>query len=125
MAQPPDLVSYVMLSELETLLAPLGRLDEGTRGAILLLIGAAELVAATGTSATEAYDGVGERFEQVLARLHSPGAGMVADLRERKTESPAGSALDSLMDVLKSLGLPAPLARERRCFVSLSQAVSA
>lgn len=111
-----DLANSVLLSELETIVAPLQRLDERTRASILVLVGLAELV--TANQRTFAADeGLGAEFARSLNVVHREGARLLTALKnERLAEnaSPLDSPLDALMDVLRCLGLPAPIPYERR-----------
>lgn len=112
-----DLANSVLMSEVETLVAPLQRLDERTRASILVLIGLAELVTANQRTFDAGDEGVGAEFARSLDVVHSDGARLVTALKnERLAESasPLESPLDAFMDVLRCLGLPAPIPYERR-----------
>lgn len=112
-----DLANSVLVSELETIVAPLQRLDERTRASILVLIGLAELVTANQRSFAAGDEGLGAEFVQSLNVVHGEGARLLTALKnERLAEnaSPLESPLDAFMDVLRCLGLPAPIPYERR-----------
>lgn len=112
-----DLMTSVLLTEIQTIVAPLRRLDERTRASIMVLLGLAELVASDRHGAGGAGEGIGAEFERSLAPVHGAGAQLLAQLRAaRQTGSvaPADSPLDALMDVLRCLSLPAPVPYERR-----------
>ena len=112
-----DLANNVLLSELETIVAPLRRLDERTRASIMVLIGLAELVTANQRSFGAGDEGLGAEFAQSLKVVHGEGARLLTALKdERLAEgaSPLESPLDGFMDVLRCLGLPAPIPYERR-----------
>jgi hypothetical protein len=112
-----DLANSVLLSELETIVAPLQRLDERTRASIMVLVGLAELVTANQRSFAVGDEGLGAEFVRSLKVVHGEGARLLTALKkERPAESasPLESPLDPLMDVLRCLGLPAPVPYERR-----------
>jgi hypothetical protein len=112
-----DLANSVLLSELETLVAPLQRLDERTRASIMVLVGLAELVTANQRSYAAGDEGLGAEFARSLKVLHGEGARLITALKKERlaeTVSPLESPLDALMDVLRCLGLPAPVPYERR-----------
>ena len=112
-----DLMSGVLLTEIQTLVAPLRRLDERTRASIMVLIGLAELVTANERSVAGADDRVGAEFDRSLVTMHGEGARLLAQMRRaRQTESSGAtdSPLEALMDVLRCLSLPAPVPYERR-----------
>ena len=112
-----DLANHVLLSEVETIVAPLQRLDERTRASIMVLIGLAELVTANQRSFGAGDDGLGAEFARSLQVVHTDGARLLTALKnERLAESasPLESPLDALMDVLRCLSLPAPVPYERR-----------
>ena len=112
-----DLMSGVLLTEIQTLVAPLRRLDERTRASIMVLVGLAELVTSDGNRPGGEGEGIGAEFDRSLAPVHGAGAQLLAQLRAaRQTGSaaPADSPLDALMDVLRCLSLPAPVPYERR-----------
>ncbi len=112
-----DLVTNVLLTEIETLVEPLRRLDERTRASIMVLVGLAELVAAHERPRAGADDDVAAAFDRSLVPMHGDAVGLLAQLRRTRrgggVEVP-GSPLDALMDVLRCLGLPAPVPYERR-----------
>lgn len=125
---------------------PLRRLDERARAAIIVLVGAAQLITAYERSLNHPDDGIGEDFDAVLASIHEDGARMIAGLRtaglaesiayawtlarcrvapdEQSVNKATLAAtaevtssvaqLDALMDLLRHLGLPAPLPEDRR-----------
>ena len=110
-----NLMTGVLLTEVETLVAPLRRLDERTRASIMVLVGLAELVTASAQSPTGADAGIGNEFIRGLKALHGDGARLLADLRTvTEDAAPADSPLDALTDVMRCLGLPAPVPYERR-----------
>jgi hypothetical protein len=112
-----DLANSVLLSEIETIVAPLQRLDERTRASIMVLIGLAELVTANQRSFAAADDGLGAEFVRSLKVVHGEGARLLTALKKERlaeSASPLDSPLDALMDVLRCLGLPAPIPYERR-----------
>jgi hypothetical protein len=112
-----DLMTGVLLTEIETLVAPLRRLDVNTRASIVALVGLGELLTAAESSPTGADAATDAEFQRGLKALHPDGAQLLKDL---KTFHPfdhptaAGSPLDGLIDVLRCLGLPAPVPYERR-----------
>ncbi len=113
-----DLMSGVLLTEIQTLVAPLRRLDERTRASIMVLIGLAELVTANERSLAGVDDRVGAEFDHSLVTMHGEGARLLAQMRRaRQTAASSGttdSPLEALMDVLRCLSLPAPVPYERR-----------
>ena len=112
-----DLANSVFLSEIETIVAPLQRLDERTRASIMVLIGLAELVTANQRSFGAGDEGLGAEFARSLKVVHGEGARLLTALKnERLAESasPPESPLDAFTDVLRCLGLPAPVPYERR-----------
>lgn len=112
-----DLANGVLLSEVETIVAPLQRLDERTRASILVLVGLAELVTANRRSLGAGDEGLGAEFARSLQVVHGEGGRLLTALKnERLAESasPLESPLDAFMDVLRCLGLPAPIPYERR-----------
>ena len=113
-----DLMSGVLLTEIQTLVAPLRRLDERTRASIMVLIGLAELVTANERSLAGVDDRVGAEFDRSLVTMHGEGARLLAQMRRaRQTAASSGttdSPLEALMDVLRCLSLPAPVPYERR-----------
>ena len=112
-----NLANSVLLSELETIVAPLQRLDERTRASIMVLIGLAELVTANQRSFAARDEGLGAEFVRSLKVVHGEGARLLTALKRERladTASPLESPLDALMDVLRCLGLPAPIPYERR-----------
>ena len=115
-----DLMSGVLLTEIQTLVAPLRRLDERTRASIMVLIGLAELVTANERSGAGVDEGVGAEFDRSLVTMHGEGARLLAQMRRaRQTAASSGtmdSPLEALMDVLRCLSLPAPVPYERRGF---------
>jgi hypothetical protein len=112
-----DLANSVLLSELETIVAPLQRLDERTRASIMVLVGLAELVTANQRSFGAADEGLGGEFASSLKVVHGEGARLLTALKNERlaeTASPLESPLDAFMDVLRCLRLPAPIPYERR-----------
>ena len=109
-----DLMTSVLFTEIETLVAPLRRLDVNTRASIMALVGLGELVTAGESSPTGADAAIGAEFHRGLKALHPDGAQLLADLKTFHPPSAAGSPLDGLIDVLRCLGLPAPVPYERR-----------
>jgi hypothetical protein len=112
-----ELVNSVLLSEIETIVAPLQRLDERTRASIMVLIGVAQLVTANQRSFAAADDGLGAEFVRGLKVVHGEGARLLAALQEERlaeSASPLESPLDPLIDLLRCLRLPAPIPYERR-----------
>jgi hypothetical protein len=112
-----DLVTSVLLTEIQTLVAPLRRLDERTRASIMVLLVLAEFVAANERAAIGADGGVAAAFDRSLVPMHGDAVQLLAQLRSApRAGSPnaADSPLDALMDVLRCLGLPAPVPYERR-----------
>jgi hypothetical protein len=102
-----DLENCVMLTEVESIVAPLRRLDERTRASILVLVGLAELVTANRRSLAASDDGLGAEFAQSLKAVHGDGALLIAALNvDRLAERP----LEGLTEVLRGLNLPAPIA---------------
>jgi hypothetical protein len=102
-----DLENSVMLTEIESIVAPLRRLDERTRASILVLVGLAELVTANRRSLSATDDGLGAEFAQSLKVVHGDGALLIGALNvDRFAERP----LEGLTDVLRGLNLPAPIA---------------
>jgi hypothetical protein len=105
-----DLENSVMLTEIESMVAPLRRLDERTRASIMVLVGLAELVTANQRSLTATDDGLGAEFVRSLQVVHGEGARILTALKaDRLTEnaSPLDSPLSDFNDVLQRLGLPA------------------
>ena len=115
-----DLMTGVLLTEVETLVAPLRRLDVQTRASIVALVGLAEALTAAEASPRGTDAAVGAEFHRGLKALHADGARLLADLKTFHTPTTAGSPLDGLMDVLRCLGLPAPVPYERRRTVRAS-----
>jgi hypothetical protein len=112
-----DLANSVLLSELETIVAPLQRLDERTRASIMVLVGLAELVTANQRSFGAGDEGLGAEFARSLKVVHGEGARLLTALKNERlaeTASPLESPLDAFMDVLRCLSLPAPIPYERR-----------
>ena len=112
-----DLANGVLLSEVETIVAPLQRLDERTRASIMVLVGLAELVTANQRSLGAGDEGLGAEFARSLQVVHGEGGRLLTALKnERLAEGapPLESPLDAFMDVLRCLGLPAPIPYERR-----------
>ena len=112
-----DLANSVLLSELETIVAPLQRLDERTRASILVLVGLSELVTANQRTFAAADEGLGAEFARSLKVVHREGARLLTALENERlaeTALPLDSPLDAFMDVLRCLSLPAPLPYERR-----------
>ena len=110
-----DLVTSVLLTEIQTLVEPLRRLDERTRASIMVLVGLAELVTAHQRPNAAADDGLAAAFDRNLVPMHRDAVRLLADLRAaRRGGEGADSPLDALMDVLRCLGLPAPVPYERR-----------
>ena len=111
-----NLMTGVLLTEVETLVAPLRLLDERTRASIMVLVGLAELVTASARDRQAGADaGIGNEFIRGLKALHGDGARLLADLRTvTEDAAPADSPLDALTDVMRCLGLPAPVPYERR-----------
>jgi hypothetical protein len=112
-----ELVNSVLLSEIETIVAPLQRLDERTRASIMVLIGVSQLVTANQRSFAAADDGLGAEFVRSLKVVHGEGARLLAALQEERlaeSASPLESPLDPLIDLLRCLRLPAPVPYERR-----------
>jgi hypothetical protein len=110
-----DLANGVLLAEIETIMAPLTRLDERTRASILVLVGLAELVTANPRLLAEG-EGLGTEFAQSVRAVHGEGARLLGSLAERATAgtSPLDSPLDALVDLLRCMNLPAPVPYERR-----------
>jgi hypothetical protein len=110
-----DLMTSVLLTEIQTIVAPLGRLDERTRASIMMLVALAELVAANDRPGAD--DSIAAEFDRSLVPMHGDGAKLLAQLRTARqhgSSEPAEGPLDALMDVLRCLGLPAPVPYERR-----------
>ncbi len=111
-----DLVTNVLLTEIQTLVEPLRRLDERTRASIMMLLGLAELVAAHQRARAGGEDEVAAAFDRSLVPIHGDAVRLLAQLRTTRRGGGEGSdsPLDALMDVLRCLGLPAPVPYERR-----------
>jgi hypothetical protein len=111
-----DLVTNVLLTEIQTLVEPLRRLDERTRASIMMLLGLAELVAAHQRPRAVGEDEVAAAFDRSLVPIHGDAVRLLAQLRTTRRDGVAAgdSPLDALMDVLRCLGLPAPVPYERR-----------
>ena len=76
-----DLMTGVLLTEIETLVAPLRRLDVNTRASIVALVGLAELVTASEQSPTGADAAINTELHRGLKALHGDGAQLLADLK--------------------------------------------
>lgn len=76
-----DLFARVLLTEVETIVEPLMRLDERTRASIIVLVGAAQLITAYERSLNHPSDSIGEDFDAILAAVHEEGARMLGGLR--------------------------------------------
>jgi hypothetical protein len=105
-------MTTVLLTQIETLVAPLRRLDVNTRASIVALVGFAELATASEPSLAGTDAPILPEFHRGLKTLHADGAQMLEHL-ETFHPAAAGSPLDGLMDVLRCLGLPAPVPYER------------
>jgi hypothetical protein len=81
-----DLFARVLLSEVERIAEPLRELDERQRAAIIVLVGAAQLVTAYERSLHHPDGDIGRDFDAILSRLHAAGARLLGGLR------PAGLA---------------------------------
>ncbi len=102
-----DLENSMLITEIETLVAPLRRLDERTRASILVLVGLAEVVTANRRSLAASDEGLGAELAQSLKAVHGDGALLLASLNVgRLAESPH----EGLADLLRVLNLPAPIA---------------
>ncbi|HEY6359732.1 MAG TPA: hypothetical protein VIX63_01445 [Vicinamibacterales bacterium] len=111
-----DLMTGVLLTEIETLVAPLRRLDVNTRASIVALVGLAELATASEPALAGTDSAIAPELHRGLMALHGDGAQLLAGLRTfHPVGHPAvgGSPLEGLMDLLRCLGLPAPVPYER------------
>jgi hypothetical protein len=112
-----DLVTNVLLTEIQTLVEPLRRLDERTRASIMVLVGLAELVTAHERPRPGGHESLAPEFARSLLPMHGEAVRLLTQLRTTRrgdAGQAASSPLDALMDVLRCLGLPAPVPYERR-----------
>jgi hypothetical protein len=76
-----ELFADVLLAEMDAVAIPLLRLDDGTRAAIVALVGAAQLVTAYERSMNAPGGRLGRHFDALLDTIHPEAADLIAGLR--------------------------------------------
>jgi hypothetical protein len=76
-----DALAARMLDEIERFLAPLRRLNDGDRLAVVAVVAAAELLTVCDRSRARSCGAIGDRFDRLLGTLHLEGSRLSGDVR--------------------------------------------